>query len=82
MSMDPIKDRVLKRVTWVVTAVAAGLLLTADYGPQPHALSTIQKSLHNLKEWFWTPSKVEVEQLQRSHHIDLDKRDSSTGKHD
>ena len=64
--MDPgTKDRLLRNITIAATAVTAALLLSADYGPRPHALSSISSSLQEIKDWFWSPSRSEQEELQR-----------------
>ncbi|OAE30527.1 hypothetical protein AXG93_977s1110 [Marchantia polymorpha subsp. ruderalis] len=48
--MDAAKDRLMRRVTIGVTSLVAALMITADYGSHPHALSaelnTYQK-VHN-----------------------------------
>lgn len=64
--MDPgTKDRLIRNITIAATALSAALLLSADYGPRPHALSSISNSLKGLKDWFWTPSQDEQAELQR-----------------
>jgi hypothetical protein len=49
--MDASKDRLVRNITIAATALCAALLLTADYGPQPHALTPV----------FATPLCVSVE---------------------
>lgn len=64
--MDPgSKDRLLRNITITVTTLSAALLLSADYGPRPHALSSFSTSFQTLKDWFWTPSRDEQAELQR-----------------
>jgi hypothetical protein len=49
--MDASKDRLVRNITIAATALCAALLLTTDYGPQPHALTPV----------FATPLCVSVE---------------------
>jgi hypothetical protein len=49
--MDASKDRLIRNITIAATALCAALLLTTDYGPQPHALTPV----------FATPLCVSVE---------------------
>ncbi|KAH9562623.1 hypothetical protein CY35_05G081900 [Sphagnum magellanicum] len=63
--MDASKDRLVRNITIAATALCAALLLTTDYGPQPHAFTPVQKSIKAAKDWFWTPSKKEQEELER-----------------
>jgi len=64
--MDPgTKDRLLRNITIAATAFTAALLLSADYGPHPHALSSFSNSVRGIKDWFWTPSQDEQAELQR-----------------
>jgi len=64
--MDPgTKDRLLRNITIAATALSATLLLSADYGPHPHALSSFSNTLRGIKDWFWTPSREEQAELQR-----------------
>lgn len=64
--MDPgTKDRLLRNITIAATALSAAILLSADYGPNPHVFSGISNSVRGIKEWFWTPSRSEQAEVQR-----------------
>lgn len=67
--MDPRMDLFIKRTTWVCTGVVAWLAVTADYGPQENVQTSLKNSLHILKEWFWTPSEKELEEIQRRKRL-------------
>ncbi|XP_074279878.1 uncharacterized protein LOC141605121 [Silene latifolia] len=43
--MNPQTDKLVRRTTMVGTVVAAYLLLTADYGPQPNVLDPIRNAI-------------------------------------
>ncbi|CAJ1950119.1 unnamed protein product [Sphenostylis stenocarpa] len=43
--MNPRTEKLVKRLTFVATAVASYFLLTADYGPTPNALDPIKKQI-------------------------------------
>jgi len=43
--MDASKDRLVRNITIAATALCAALLLTTDYGPQPHAFTPVFATL-------------------------------------
>ncbi|XP_024398248.1 uncharacterized protein [Physcomitrium patens] len=64
--MDPgSKDRLLRNITIAATALSAALLISTDYGPKPHIFSSFSASARSIKDWFWTPSPAEQEEMQR-----------------
>jgi len=63
--MDPSKDRLVRNLAIAATTLTAALLLTADYGPQPHALTSVSRSWEAAKNWFGTPTEKEKEELQK-----------------
>ncbi|KAL3680618.1 hypothetical protein R1sor_023574 [Riccia sorocarpa] len=63
--MDAAKDRLLRRVTIGVTSTVALLMITADYGTQPHALSAVTRWWDAGKDWFLKPSEKELAELEK-----------------
>ncbi|KAJ8623911.1 hypothetical protein MRB53_032441 [Persea americana] len=47
--MDPKTDKLVRRTTIGATVVAAYLLLTADYGPNPNVLDPIKKAIQSAE---------------------------------
>ncbi|KAI5074614.1 hypothetical protein GOP47_0010575 [Adiantum capillus-veneris] len=73
--MDPRTDLLVKRTTWVCTAVVAYLAITADYGPGENVQTALKRSLNNLQQWFWTPSNKEMEELERRKQLLAERTD-------
>ncbi|KAG6557853.1 hypothetical protein Mapa_000621 [Marchantia paleacea] len=63
--MDAAKDRLWRRVTIGVTTLVAALMITADYGSHPHALSAVTRWWDAGKEWFLKPSEKELVELEK-----------------
>ncbi|XP_021748635.1 uncharacterized protein LOC110714432 [Chenopodium quinoa] len=75
--MNPNTDKLIRRTTMVGTCVAAYLLITADYGPQPNVLDPIKNKIksaeRSAKEFIFGSKKKQEE-------IDAGKTESSNAK--
>ncbi|KAJ8461619.1 hypothetical protein OPV22_034545 [Ensete ventricosum] len=49
MAMDPRTEKLIRRTAMVGTVTAAYLLLSADYGPQDHALLPIKRAIKSME---------------------------------
>ncbi|KAL2621519.1 hypothetical protein R1flu_001724 [Riccia fluitans] len=81
--MDAAKDRLLRRVTIGITSVVALLMITADYGPHPHALSSVTRWWDAGKEWFLKPSDkelAELEKLRKSYDSEKNPAEEQKGR--
>ncbi|XP_024530445.1 uncharacterized protein LOC112346243 [Selaginella moellendorffii] len=65
----------VKMWTWIATGVMAVVVLSENYGDEPHALSGIQNSIRKFKRWVFTPSSKEVDELQTRYRLRLDIKD-------
>ncbi|XP_027337737.1 uncharacterized protein LOC113851449 [Abrus precatorius] len=70
--MNPKTEKLVRRLTIVVTVTASYFLLTADYGPRPNALDPIKKRLlsaeSTVKEYILGSKK----ESQENHMGNLD----------
>ncbi|CAM6088896.1 unnamed protein product [Calypogeia fissa] len=75
--MDAGRDRLLRRFTIVATSITAVLVLTADYGPQPHALSAVSRWWEAGKDWLLSPTEKELAELEKRRKVYLARKESA-----
>ncbi|RWR91763.1 hypothetical protein CKAN_02093600 [Cinnamomum micranthum f. kanehirae] len=77
--MDPKTDKLIRRTTIGVTVVAAYLLLTADYGPNPNVLDPIKKAIQSaelsVKRVLFNSGKEETVENGKEKQSSLDSKD-------
>jgi hypothetical protein len=74
--MEAGRDRVFRRFTIVATSIAAVIVLTADYGPQPDALSFVSDWWVAGKNWLLPPTAREVAELEKRRSAYLARKES------
>lgn len=68
-------DTRMKIVTFLVTGSGAVMLMTANYGDRPNIATDAQNFVKSGWKWMLTPSKKEIEEINRRQEREKQPRD-------